>query len=110
MTMGTQILGVTSDPAAAEYYAHLFYHYDPRLVKKYEPVYASVEGYPRPHLLTSVEYTAEEQRLLKSYQFTGLGRFHFLVRPAPEEGDITGELLPVSIAGFDADSIPMKSW
>ena len=42
MTMGTQILGVTSDPAAAKYYAHLFNRYDPHLVKKYEPVYASV--------------------------------------------------------------------
>ncbi len=77
-------------------------------VKKIEPVYFSV-GFPGlPTFIDhrSKEYSVEEQRILKSYDFTNLGRFRFLVRFANREGDLMGNLSLISIENFDKNQYP----
>jgi len=93
MTLGTQIIGITSDWEASLTSAKQFFRYDPYWVKKYEPIGA--QGY------RSVEFTVEEQIQMASHKFTDLGRFQFLVRPALKEGSVMGCMLPISIYGFD---------
>lgn len=106
MTMGTQILGVTTDPEGARYLAQLYFRYDPYLVKKYETVYGSLMGVPIPLEYRSVEFTTEEQLILQSYQFVDQKRFRFTVRPAAREGDFTGGLRAISIENLDLDIYP----
>ncbi len=69
MSLGTQILGVTSDRKAALALAQQLYPYDPTKVKRFEPVYngrgiASVFGG------RTVDYTIQEQQYLASNEFT----------------------------------------
>lgn len=106
MAMGTQMLGVTSDRSAALALARQFFRYDAYRVKKYEPMYGSTFGMPTILDYRTVEFTMEEQAILNSYQFSDQGRFHFLVRTAAREGDITGALRPISLAHFDEDIYP----
>jgi hypothetical protein len=106
MTMGTQIMGVTTDPEGAKFLAQLFFKYDPYLVKKYEAVYGSSMGIPMILDHRSVEFTTEEQLILQSYQFIHQRRFRFLVRPAIREGDLTGGLRSISIENLDRNIYP----
>ncbi len=101
MAMGTQMLGVTSDRDAALTLARQFFRYSPYWVKKYEPIYATDRGVSNVIDYRSVEFTMDEQTVLNSYHFTDQGKFHFLVRTAFGEGDIRGELRPVTIRRFD---------
>ena len=106
MTMGTQIMGVTTDPEGARYLAQLYFQYKPYLVKKYEAVYGSSMGSSVILDYRSVEFTTEEQLTLQSYRFIRQGRFRFLVRPAVMEGDLTGRLRAISIENFDRNIYP----
>ena len=106
MAMGTQILGVTSDRDAALTLAREFFRFDPSWVKKEEPIYSTSHGVSTVIDYHSVEFTVEEQTILRSYAISDQGRFHFLVRPAPGEGDITGALQPVTLKNFDRDLYP----
>jgi hypothetical protein len=101
MTMGTHVFGVTSDTDAALSFARSFFRYDPFKVKRLEPMYMTSSGEAVVIDERPIEYTIEEQNLLNSYIFRGLPTFHFLVRPAPGEGNITGRLRHVSIANVD---------
>lgn len=92
MTLGTQILGATSDWEASLNSAKQFFRYDPYWVKKTE-VFESGSR--------TVEFTIEEQALMYSYKFMELGRYHFLVRPAYGEADVASFLQPVSIESLD---------
>jgi hypothetical protein len=103
LSMGTQILGSTSDMEAALSTARTFYRVDPYKVKRYEPVYGSVMGFPEVLDYRPIEFSVEEQQLLKSYKVKDQPAFHFLVRPAPGEGDTTGAVYPVTIRNFDKD-------
>ena len=96
-TMGTQIMGSTSDWESALYLAKQFYRYDPYLVKKEE-----LTGWGT----RTVEYTIDEQDLLHSYTFTGLKRYQFWVRPALNEGMVGSHLYPVSIKNVDRGLYP----
>lgn len=106
MTMGTQILGVTTDPEGARFLAQLYFKYNPYQVKKYEAVYGSSMGYPMVLDYRSVEFTAEEQLILQSYQFIHQGRFRFLAKTATREGDFSGGLRAISIENLDRDIYP----
>lgn len=108
MGLGTQILGVTRDREAAKALSEYFYRYNPRWVKKYEPVWMSVMMEPRIIDFRSEEYSSDEQILLNSYRFTDLRRFEFLVSPAVEEGSVTTRLEKISIDGFDQGLYPQK--
>lgn len=106
MTMGTQILGVTTDPMAAKYLSDLFFEYQPYWVKKVEAVYASVLGFPFQIDERTIEFTIEEQNLLQSYTFRKQRAFNFLVRPAPAEGNIQSRLRRMTIANLDTGIYP----
>ena len=101
MTCGTQILGGTSDPLAAQTLADRFARYDPDLIKKWENVYASYQGVSEVIDERTVEYTLEEQRYLASLPFLELPRFQFLVAAAEQEGTLPTRLQKVSIERFD---------
>jgi hypothetical protein len=106
MTMGTQMIGVQTDPASAQYLANYFYRYQPYEVKRYERVWMS--DYAETYVidLRPVEFTPEEQTLLNSYDFMDLGQFEFLVRAAQREGDLRAPLRRISIARFDRGIYP----
>ena len=101
MTMGTQILGVTTDTESAVEVARRFVRFDPQLVKKYEPVYNSSMGVLSVIDYRSVEFSIEEQELLNSFRLLDLSRYHFLVSSASVEGTPGSGWQPVSIEGFD---------
>jgi hypothetical protein len=101
LTLGTQILGSTSDMDTALATAKQFFPIDPLKVKRYEPVYGSMFGMPQVLDHRPVEYTVEEQQLLASYRVKEQPTFHFLVRCAKGEGDATGRVHPVTIRNFD---------
>lgn len=101
MTMGTQIFGSTSDMDAALSLARQFFRIDPLKVKRYEPVYSSYMGMTSVIDERPVEYSIEEQEYLRSYQVKDQPAFHFLVRAAHREGDVTGGIRPITIKNFD---------
>jgi hypothetical protein len=103
LTMGTQIFGSTSDMDAAVSLARHFFRVDPYKVKRYEPMYASYQGISEVIDYRPIEFSIEEQQVLKSYQIKDQRAFHFLVRPAPGEGDVTGGVHPITIRNFDRD-------
>ena len=96
--MGTKIIGVTSDSEAALTLAKEFFPYDPSLIRHFEPTYDS-----RGNLinLSPVGWSIAEQQLLAARRFMTLEPFNFLVKPAVSEGNITGDLLPLSIANLE---------
>ena len=109
MTMGTQIIGVTSDFDAALTLGREFIPVDPWRIKRYEKVIVPVprfsirspdEGFDIIEL-NPVELTVQEQEYLAANIFKNLKPFEFLFRPAKAEGDITADIVPVSIMNFD---------
>lgn len=101
MTMGTQIIGGTSDPGSATYLARVFSRYNPYAVKRYEPVYRTRPDGIEVIDQRPIDYTLDEQVALASTLIRDQGSFRFLVRPALAEGDARGQLSPVSIARLD---------
>lgn len=98
LTMGTKIIGVTTDSEAALTLAGAFMPYDPTLIKHFDPVY-DMRG-------TIVDFTPrywsiEEQLLLAARAFQTLKPFHFLVKVSEREGDVTGHMQPLSIANLE---------
>jgi hypothetical protein len=108
MTMGTHVIGGTSDPDAAFGMARNLFRYEPYWVKKYEPIWMSDILGPFIVDHTSVEFTPEEQFLLRSSEFLRQVRFQFLIRPASGEGKLTWNLYPISISEFDRDQYPIE--
>lgn len=106
MTVGTQILGVTSDPAAAKYLADLFFEYRSYWIKETEAIYGSMDGIPIQIDTCTIEFTIEEQLLMQSYFFRNQRTFQFYVWPAPGEGNIKGDLRRISIENFDKHIYP----
>jgi hypothetical protein len=116
MQCGTQIIGLVSNPDDALFLARQFLRYDPKAVKKQEPIWMSVaqftqsgalEGYSMPTIIDrrNVEFTPEEQLLREMEQFR-LPRFQFLVRPATAEGTVANRLYRTSIENLDAGQYP----
>jgi hypothetical protein len=112
--LGTQVIGNIQDPDDALELARQFHRYDPYLVKKEERVWMNVEqlggllAYHAPEVIDhrTVEFTADEQFLLVADRIRSLPKFHFLVRPASGEGNLTGPLRLVSMARLDAGLYP----
>jgi hypothetical protein len=106
MTMGTQMIGVQTDPQSARYLADYFCRYDPYEVKRHERVWGSAYGDFYVIDYRPVEFTPEEQSLSNGYEFMDLQRFEFLVRAPRREGDLRAPLRRVSIAGLDRGLYP----
>lgn len=97
MTMGTQIIGVTTDEEAALALSKRFRRYDPYWVKKYEPIRerGQVIDY------RSTEYSPTEQTILGSRLFSDLRKFRFQVAVSEEEGSVGTRLREISIDWLD---------
>jgi hypothetical protein len=112
--LGTQVIGNIQDPEDALYLARQFHRYDPYLVRKREPVWMNVQygagpsSYSVPEVIdhTTTEFTPDEQFLLGADAIRSLSRFHFLVRPALGEGNLTGTLRRASLERLDAGLYP----
>lgn len=103
MTMGTQVIGVTTDQKTAELIAEGLYQYRADWTRKRQP---HVHFDPRfggtiPLGMTTTEYTYQEQMVLHSYTIRQLKLFEFLIRPALGEGAIGQQMYTVSIANMD---------
>ena len=98
MTMGTQIIGLTTDEETALALARRYFRFDPHEVKRYQRVYH--QGVVIDH--TPVELTADEQARLNSELFTRMQPYQFWVAPCPQEGGVSTTLIPTSTAAYDA--------
>ena len=99
-TLGTQILGATSDWEAALLSAKRFLRYNPDWIKKEEVTYSGTH---------TVEFSIEEQALLNSYHFRDLRRYEFIVRPAYAEGSVGGSLSRIYIGDLDQGRYPNET-
>ena len=106
MTMGTQMIGVQSDPESAELLGQTLVRYDPYWVKRYDPVWMTVMYAPTVVDYRPVDFTPEEQTLLNSYRFRDLKRFQFIVQPALGEGNKGNKVNKVSIENLDQGVYP----
>jgi hypothetical protein len=114
LQLGTQVIGNVQHPDDALDLARQFHGYDPSLVRKVEPVWMNVQeivgrqlfGIPRVIDERTVEYTPNEQFLMAADSIRRLPRFHFLVRPALDEGNLTGALRRVSLERLDRGLYP----
>lgn len=106
MGMGTQYIG-RQDPDSAEMIVKYLFRYNPKWVRKYEPVWMAggfdMLGPLDPYVVdyTSTEFTPQEQTTLNSYHITDLGLFQFLLRLARSEGDVHGGLYQVKVAQLE---------
>lgn len=110
LSMGAQILGITSDLDAATVLARRFYRYRPYLVKKHVPVWQNVMQTPEVIDYTSEEFSLEEQERLEAFRFMDLKRYEFLVSTPPGEGSLSTSLRKVSIANVDRDLYVEQAW
>jgi hypothetical protein len=99
LAMGTKIIGPTQDKEAALMLAEALLPYDPRRIKRFDPIYGGHQGQLID--LQPVTWMVQEQQQLAAQLFTRLRPFHFLVKPALGEGDVTGNLRPLSIENID---------
>jgi hypothetical protein len=97
MTMGTQVLGVTTDEEAALSFARRYFAYEPNAVKAYRPVYHDAMIIDH----TPVEFTVDEQATLNSYHFTKMQTYQFWIAPCQKEGSPQTDLLRADISRFD---------
>ncbi|MCC6457907.1 MAG: hypothetical protein IT328_23335 [Caldilineaceae bacterium] len=114
LQLGTQVIGNVQHPDDALYLARQFHRYDPALVRKYEPLWMNVQelvgrdtfSFPRVIDERTTEYTADEQLLILANEITNLPPHTFLVRPALDEGNLTGALRRASLERLDAGLYP----
>src|SRR5262249_7687774 len=114
LQLGTQIIGNVQNPDDALYLARQFHRYNPTHVRKTEPVWMNVqEGFGRetysiPRIIDerTTEFTADEEFFGAADGIRTLPKFHFLVRPALGEGNLTGALRRVSLERLDVGLYP----
>ncbi|MEM7031779.1 MAG: hypothetical protein AAF629_19650 [Chloroflexota bacterium] len=92
---GNLIQGVSSHPDSALDVAKSLFPYDPRYIRRKQPVYA---GDPPEVIDFNVTYfSPPEWYASMSQAIQKLKTFRFLVRGAQREGDFTGSIKPMSI-------------
>lgn len=123
LSMGTQIIGQTSDREAAETLANMYLNYDPYWMKKEIPRWAvmshqRLEWYPGAPMgygsrsnsipimwndqyiktvdYVTEEYTLDEQREIAAKEFMNVGKFHFLLATS-RDGSLSRTLRKVNI-------------
>jgi len=98
MGLGTQIIGRTSNDRTALDYARRFTRYDPEWIKRSEPIF----NRDMVAANRNIEFSHQEQHLIKSYEFMGLSDFEFLAAVTYTEGGSFSPLQQLSIAGLDS--------
>jgi hypothetical protein len=109
LSMGTVILGQTSDQQQAEQLARQYMPYQPYSVKDSRPTYAPARLSERGWNASTVEeigetytyFTKDEQVASNSWIFRRLRKFHFLIGQSKREGELPTSLNEVSIEGLD---------
>jgi hypothetical protein len=118
LTMGTQIVGSTSDHEAAVQLAKTFIPADPFRIKYRHPIYWGVPDTdhpivtgPRsvtfPNKPVVIDFRPEfmpldEQHYLDAQRIKHQRTFHFLLRLALAEGTVAQTVYPITIKDFDA--------
>lgn len=113
MTFGNKLIGSTTNQRTAELYAMMFAPFKPYWVKDHTPVWGSFTvprggNYHEIIDQTPTYFSVNEQLALNAQAFLNLPTFHFLAAFSPREGTIGRQLLPVSIAEFDAGEFPVR--
>jgi len=104
MSLGTQIIGSTTDVESSRLLQERFSQFDPLRVKKQEAVFD--RGAPTEYM-RDIEYSYQEQLFMDSRRFLELPRFHFLVSRPGGEGATGNVLEEVNLEGYDfGHSIP----
>jgi hypothetical protein len=118
LSMGTQIIGQTSDRETADLLGQMYLDYDPFWVKKEIPRWAVMthsspgfmkDSYGREHIYSSSrqhievvdyvteEFTLDEQLEMASSEFRKISQFHFLLAHSGREGTLARHLTKVNI-------------
>jgi hypothetical protein len=109
LSVGTVLLGQTSDQQQAEELARRYMPYDPYLVKDARPIYTPVmpsqRGWDKPTVVQSetsyTYFTKDEQIAKNSWIFRKLEKFHFLIGQSKREGELPTSLNEISIENLD---------
>jgi hypothetical protein len=117
LSMGTQIFGAVPDMESALKLSQWFFSHDPKAVKHYHPVYFGTQDlthalptgprgvfYPRVAEVIDQRpefYSLSESEYMVAKRLRALEKFHFMVRPALEEGTVSPVIYPVTIERFD---------
>lgn len=129
MSMGTQIIGQTSDRETADLLAKMYLDYDPFWVKKEIPRWAvmtdqwidtMIDSRHMEHFVSrsnqhiqvvdyvTEEFTLEEQREMAAAEFRKLRKFHFLLAHSRHEGTLARYLTKVNIQR-QVDAVPFPN-
>lgn len=101
MTMGTQLLGSTTNLKTAISLAERYYPYCPDMIRRFDPVYSTYYGERTQVDERPVYFTRDEQLHLAATHFMDLPKFTFLAAVAREEGSIPTSLTQLSIRRLD---------
>lgn len=102
MTMGTQLIGSTTNLKTAVALAERYFPYNPYSVKRLDPVYSTYRGVRTEVDVREVYFTREEQTYLAAKRFLDLPRFTFLAAITQEEGSMPTVLRRLSLRRLDA--------
>lgn len=108
MSLGTQIIGSTTDLWTGQMLAERFYPYDPTWIKRSEPVFRTLSGASWVDHEREMEFTPSEQARLKSRQFFTLPKYRFLAAVSPEEGKVGERLTRIRVDHIDEGQFPDK--
>jgi hypothetical protein len=109
LSLGTYVIGRAATMSEARLLADVLYKTDPYLVKHWRKVWmsgGSLHGVPlEPYV---VDYEPEfmplaEQQERFAQAITKQGLFEFLLRPSLREGEVSQEVIPISIANTVLD-------
>jgi hypothetical protein len=109
LSLGTYVIGRAATMSEARLLADVLYKTDPYLVKHWRKVWmggGSLHGRPlEPYV---VDYEPEfmplaEQQERFAQAITDQGLFEFLLRPSLQEGEVSQEVIPISIANAVVD-------
>lgn len=109
MTLGTQIIGQTTDDETALAFARRFNRYEPLKVKKYEDQWATDietgEDYIRSK--KPIELTSAEQERINADKYKKLSTLRFMVGVSPREGTPATDLSLVDLNDFEQGAYPV---
>jgi hypothetical protein len=109
LSLGTYMFGRAATMPEARILADVLFKREPYLVKHWRKVWmggGSLNGKPLDPYVVDEEpefMPLEEQTERFAQAITAQGLFEFLLRPAIREGEVSKEVIPISIANLDRD-------
>jgi hypothetical protein len=111
-SLGTYMFGRTGTMSEARLVADLLYKRDPYFVKYWHRVWASEPVIGQTRIIGTNHFVIdhrpefmplEDQQEVAARKIYELSLFEFLCRPALREGEVSKEVIPISIANLDRD-------